>query len=239
MGFYSIHLDNFNTIMKRLFSDSSAIKINPVALKSLFKHYHNKSKKNNIELPYELIVWKNILNDIREINFDISEFINSKLEIIKLTPSKIKKLVSSKMLETWYYIDGENIEIDNLIKNLEKKQITDLDEINILVSNLIDNEFINNKTYIKELHSKLLLQSYIAHLAKLKMTSACAYSLCFKKEYLKKLIESMIDKSLFCYFNTKYIEFEEKDNIFKKNKKTNYTKEELEILMAQLEEKWS
>ena len=84
MGFCSIDIENFTSIIKRLFSDSPAIKITPVALKSIYNYYYEKSIKNNIELPYELIVWKNIFNDTRTINYDISEFINSKLEIFRL-----------------------------------------------------------------------------------------------------------------------------------------------------------
>lgn len=238
MGFCSIELGDFVSIIKRLFNDSPPIKISPIALKSLYEYYLEKSIKNNMELPYELIVWKNILNNIRTINYDISEFINSKLEITKLTKDKVKKIASSKMFETWYYSHGTNEQIDDLIKNIEDNHIVDLEEINTLSSKLIDEKFLSDKEFKKELQSKLLLQSYVAHLAKLKMTSASAYSLCFKNPYTKMLIESSVDKSLYYYFSTKLFELEQ-DNIFNKNKPTNFSKEELELLMAQLEEKWN
>ena len=44
--------------------------------------------------------------------------------------------------------------------------------------------------------------------------------------------------ALFSGLSEKLNQFEEKD-IFKKEKTTNFTKDELEILMAQLEEKWT
>lgn len=238
MGFYSINLENFTQIMKRLFNDSIAVKINPVALKSLYSHYIEKSFKNNIELPYELIVWKNMLNDIRQINYDISEFINSKLDIINLTEEKVKKLTKAKITETWYYSYETNKYIDELIANIENEHLTDLNAINQLTQNTIKENFLSDKEFKKELLSKLLLQSYIAYLAKLKITSACLYTLCFKKSYMKILIESSIDKSLYYYFSTRACEHEEK-NIFKKEKPTNFTKKELESLMMQLEEKWN
>lgn len=240
MGFCAIDIENFASIMKRLFNDSLPVEINPVALKSLYNHYLEKSEKNNVELPYELIVWKNILNDIRAINYDISEFINSKLEIIKLTKQKVKKFASSKMLETWYYSHGQNPHTDALIAEIEKRHTTDLDEINELVSKTIDEKFLSDKKFMTELQSKLLIQSYVANIAKLKITSSCAYSLCFKNPYIKMLITSSIDKSLYYYFSTVSYGLDE-SNIFKKNNKpeTNFTKDELELLMAQLEEKWS
>lgn len=238
MGFSSIDIENFTQVMKRLFSDSIAVKINPVALKSIYSHYIKKTYINNIELPYELIVWKNMLNDIRQINYDISEFINSKLDIINLTEEKVKKLAKSKFLETWYYSYGTNKHLDELIANIEDEHIVDINTISQLTQNIIKEKFLSDKEFKKELQSKLLIQSYVAHLAKLKITSACAYSLCFKKNYMKILIESSIDKSLYYYFSTKAYELEEK-NIFKKEKPTNFTKEELESLMMQLEEKWN
>ena len=238
MGFGSITDENFNSIVKRLFCDSIPININAIALKSLYEYYREKSQKNNIDLPYELSVWEKILNGIRTINYDIAEFINSKLETINLTESKVKKLLSSKILETWYYSVGQNEYVDKIIEQIEKEHITDLDKINEIVSKSINDNFISNKEYMAELQSRLLLQAYVASLAKLKMTSACAYSLCFKNPYLKMFITSSIDKSLYYALSTKAYELEEK-NVFKKSKPTNFTKDELELIMAQLEEKWS
>ena len=238
MGFCDLEIENFIAITKRLFSDSLPVNISPIALKSLYTYYCEKSKKNNIELPYEFTVWKNMLNDVRVINYDISEFINSKLELTKLTKAKVKKFVSSKILETWYYSIGQNEHIDKLIDEIEKKHIVDLDKINEMVSKLIDDKFLIDREFISEMQSKLLMQSYVASLAKLKMTSACAYSLCYKNPYTKMLIESSIDKSLYYAFSTKAYELDD-DNVFKKNSKSKFKKEELELLMAQLEEKWS
>ena len=238
VGFCAIDIHNFTSIVKRLFGDSLAVKITPVALKTLFEHYLNKAIKNKIELPYELIVWKNMLNDVRVINYDISEFINSKLERIKLSKEKVKKFASSKMLETWYFSQGENKYVDKLIDKLEKAKIVDLDKINELTFKMIDEKFLNNEAFMEEYRSKLLIQSYVASLAKLKITSSCAYSLCYDNPYTKLLIESCVDKSIYCYFATKVYELEQ-ENVFRKEKPTNYSKEELEILMAQLEEKWN
>jgi len=238
MGFGMITHENFISIIKRLFNDTAPIEINPIALKSLFEHYLKKSEINEIELPYELIVWKKILNDIRTINFDISEFINSKLETINLTSQKVKKFACAKINETWFYTIGQNKQIDEIIEIIENEHIIDLDKINQITDNVIDKHFINNPDFLTEIQNKLLIQSYVASLAKLKLTSACAYSLCFQKEYLKLFLTSIIDKSIYYILSVKCNEIEEK-NRFKKEKKTNFTKEELELIMSQLEAKWN
>ena len=238
MGFENIPECSYASIIQRLFNDSIPAKITPIALKSILKFYSEKAIANGNTLPYELIVWKNLLNDVRTINYDLSEFINSKLDIITLNEKKVKVFASSKMLETWYYSYNDNEHIDAIIKEIETNHIMDLDKINDIVSNSINENFLKNPYYVKELQSKLLLQAYIAKLAKYKLTSACAYSLCFKNPFTKLLITSIVDKSLYYYFSTRALELEE-ENRFKKKVETNFTKEELEILMAQLEEKWS
>lgn len=238
MGFSAITPQNVNSVMKRLFSDSMPVEIDPIAFKSLFEYYYKKSGRNEIELPYELIVWKKILNGVKEINYDISEFLNSKLETINLTESKVKKFACAKVCETWYYAAGQNQYIDELFETLENNHIVDFEKINQMVSDCIDKNFINNKEFIADLHSKLLIQSYVASLAKLKLTSACAYSLCFDKKYLKILLESILDKSIYCELDLKLSDFEDK-NVFKKHKKTNYSKAELKNIISQFEEKWN
>lgn len=238
MGFCLIEEDNFNSIIKRLFSDFVPVKINPIALKSLYLHYLVKAGKNHIDLPYELIVWKNMLNDVRAVNFDISEFINSKLEIMKLTKTKVEKFVSSKIVDTWFYLYGENKYIDEIINKIEKNHCVDLDSINEIVSKSIDDNFLNDKIFLQEMQSRLLIQSYVASLAKLRLTSACAYSLCFKNPYLKLFITSIVDKSIYYILASKLEELAS-ENIFKKELPTNFTQDELELIMAQLEEKWS
>lgn len=237
MGFSSIEKENFQSIIKRLFSDSIPININTVAFKSLYQHYLSKTKNNNFDLPYELIVWKNLLNDVRTINFDISEFINSKLNITELTKSKIKKFINSKVVETWFYSYGENEYIDKIIDRIENEHCLDLDKINEWTNASIQENFISNIEYIKELQSKLLLQAYISSLAKLEVTSSCAYSMCFKTQYLKILILSIIDKSIYHAFAFKLNQLDE-NNIFRKKPLTSFSEDELEILLAQFEEKW-
>ncbi len=238
VGFSNMQFENFTSVIKRLFSDSAPIKITPVALKSLYSHYIEKSKKNDIELPYELIVWQKLLNDIRTINYDISEFINSKLDIIKLNEAKIKKFASSVLVDTWFFVQGQNKQVDKIIQKIEDEHIVELDKINELTSKIIEEELMNDEAFIKEFQSKLLMQSYIAKIAKYKVTSSYAYSLCFKSPYMKLFLNSIIDKSIYFYLNSKLNE-KDNENRFKKKNKSNFNQEELELILAQLEEKWS
>ncbi|MBQ8475449.1 hypothetical protein IJ531_00140, partial [bacterium] len=176
-----------------------------------------------------------------DINYDVGDFISSKLDTTNLTEGKVKKLIHSAMLDTWYWSYGQNDDIDDLIDLIEEKHITDYDEIDKLVSKCIDEHFINNEEFITLIHDRLIIQAYVAHLAKLLVSSAAAYSMCYPNPYFKLFITSLIDKSLYEYFLETLEEYGDAGahNIFKRGKKSRFMEFELEGLLAQIEEKWS
>ena len=146
------------------------------------------------------------------------------------------------MLENWLFEYGQNKHVDKIIKKLEKEHITDINKINDIVKKSITSDFLKDKEFNLELTSRLLIQAYVAHLAKLTRSSSCAYSLCFETPHKNMFINIMIDKSLYCYFADKIADQESQDkNVFDKQDKisSKYTKEELEDLMSKLEAKWN
>ena len=126
--------------------------------------------------------------------------------------------------------------MDEIIYKIEEKHISSIDEINKLVSETVDKYFISNEDFMAEFRSRLLILAFVAKLAKLNASSACAYSLCFENPYLKTIVTSIIDKSIYYYLSTHLLEKE--NNIFRQNEKTVLSKEELKALMDELEAKW-
>ena len=241
VGFGSINETNLKSIIKRTFVNTMPVEISPIAFRAFCEYYYSKNKETETIVPYEFIVWKKMFLDIKQLNCDISEFLKAKLDTLNLNEKKARKLISSKMLETWYYYKGQNKIIDDLLVEIEEKHTTELDELNKIVSGVIKKHFINNEIFIKELQTKLFLQAYVARQANLKVSSACAYSMCFKNPYVGLLVESIIDKSIYYHLSNCLYEKEEtlKSNVFEKVLKTDFSKEELENLMMKLEEKWS
>ncbi len=240
MGFSNINPGNFEAIKQRIFNDTPAINIPPKVLKGLFSFYYQKNKRTQTILPYEIIVWKNLLNDFEPPKSDIAEYLNTVLQTTKLSEAKVKKLLLSPIFETWYYSYGQNKYIDEIIQIIEKEHITDIKKINETVSKKIDEHFLNNKDYLLELQSKLLIQAYCASLANLKVTSAATYSMCFKNPYLKLFITSQVDKSIYYYLSTRLLERDKENNMFVKNIiETNFSNDELEFIMEKLEAKWN
>lgn len=241
MGFGNLSMQSYTTIKKRLFGDSVPIIINPMALKKIYSYYKTKNKKTNTMFPYELIVWENLMSDIKEINYDISNYLNSKLDSINLTEDKIDNFLSSKITESWYWTYGQNKEIDLLINQIESEHITDYKNIDNLVCKTIDEKLLNNNSFIDEIKDRLLISAYIAKLAKLKMSSCVAYSLCFKNPYFKKFITYMIDKSIYSYLADIYEEnaTNNEQYIFKREIKSSYSNKELDKLMSEIEAKWT
>ena len=237
MGFSKLEAGNYNMLIKRLFSDSIPVEINPIALKSILSYYYDKNLKNGYEVPYEFIVWKNLVKDIEKLDYDVSEFINSKLETVNLNETKVRKFTVSKIVENWFYYYNQNKYIDKLIDIIEKEHINEFDKINEYINKVMNENFLNNKEFSLELQSRLLIQAYVARLAGLKMISSVAYSLCYKNPYLKILVNSIIDKSLYVYF-LQNLNSDDSENLFKKEIKSVFSREELENIVNKFEEKW-
>lgn len=241
VGFGKITIESLKSIINRTFINTMPVEISPITYRALCDYYILKNKKTLTRPPYEYIVWEKMSFDIKKLNCDLSEFLNAKLDTLNLTEQKVRKFISSKMLETWYYYKGQDKRIDDILNEIEQNHICDLNMINKIVSDEIEKDFINNPEYIKELQTKLLLQAYAARQCRLKVSSACAYSLCFKNPYIKMLIESIIDKSIYYHLSNCLHEKQEtnKENMFKKTLNSKFSIEELEDLMNKLEAKWS
>ena len=143
------------------------------------------------------------------------------------------------MIESWYWNQGENKYIDALIKNIENNHLTKIEEIEKIISDVVEDGIMQDKELLLEMQSRLLIQSYAANLAGLNTTSSCLYSLCHKNPYVKLFFTSIVDKSLYCYFEDVINVLEGKEvNIFRKNFKTSFKIDELRNILLKFEEKW-
>jgi len=236
VGFFNIEFANYLKIKKRLFVDSYPIKISPMILKSLIVHFENKNKKTQTQIPYEFFIWKKFLENIDTINYEIFEFLKNKLETINLDEKKVKDIINSKILATWYFCENENKTFDELIKKIEKDEIVQYEKIQTLIS-ICTKELLNDKSFMRKLKNALMMNSYVALLSNFASSSLILYSMCFKNPYMELFIESLIDKSLYNYF-IQSVQNMQNSYPFKIKKKTNFTKEQLEILLKKIEEKW-
>lgn len=239
MGFSKINEENFNAILSRLFADSMPVEISPIALKGILGYFANKNRETKTQIPYEFVVWKNLMSDVKDINYDIEEFIRSKLDTVNLDAKKVCKLAASKMLATWYYAKNENKTVDELINEVEKRHFESFEALEEYCSDFIDKYFMTDEIFIEKLQQRLLILAYVARLANLKMSSLCSYSLCFKSKYLKIIVLSIIDKSLYYYFISQLLLKSNENNIFRRKNDSKYTKDELNKLISGFEEKWN
>ena len=236
MGFSNLSHGGYQKIKQRLFTDSFPVNTSPSALKSILYNYLEKNKITKTKLPYEFIVWKKLFNGINIFNYPIEEYIHSRLQTINLNQSKVKKVLFTKMLSTWYFCYHNNSYFDNLVEKIENEKISDFDEITKYVKNSCKNEFLKDEAFLDKLNQSLMMNAYVAYMSELKATSQIIYSLCFKNDYMESFIECMIDKSLYNYFSQALDEDEE--NKFKLGRKTNFSKSQLRDLMNIIEKKW-
>jgi len=235
IGFSQLKLEEFMKILRRVFDSSLPVDINPIALRAIFEFYYNKNFQTNTLLPYEIAVWKKYLNDVRQIDFDLSEFINTKLQYCELNDSKANKVINSKFFENWFYQYGENNKIDEIIDFIEENTKFDLLKTEAKIQKTINDDFIKNEEYLKELKSNLLIQAYVSHLSKFKSTSSAIYGLCFSDKYIEKFIHLIIDRSILQHY---LLDEDDEDNLFKKTPRVKLNDEEVSKLIKYFEEKW-
>ena len=238
IGFANLSLEEFMKILKRVFNKSLPVEINPIALKSILDFYYEKNFKTNTLLPYELAVWMKYLADIRTINYDLSEFLNSKLEFVNLSDSKVKKIINSKFFENWFYIYSENKDIDEIINFIEKQEKFNLDEIENHIQKILNDKFMSDNEYIKKIHSDILIQSYVINLSRFKAVANTAYSICFNRKYLSDFVNSIIDKSILQHYINEKENKTSSCNMFKKGEKTTLSAKNINKIINHFGEKW-
>ena len=233
MGFGNINDVNLSTLLNRLFSDSLPVEIKPEIMKSLIKQYIDKNLSTSSIVPYEYFVWKKLLDDIEDIDFDIDKFLSENTNKISMSSSKVKKFLNAKIVETWYYIKGQNQYIDEIIDVVEELNSTDIAEIEKKIAPIIKEKFIKNEKFMDLLREKLRFQALAAYFAKLAASASCSYHISKSDKYLETVINSIVEKSIYAYLNSVLVEDDVEKNVFRKiGKKTKFTK-------TQLEDKWS
>ena len=178
------------------------------------------------------------LADIRTINYDLSEFLNSKLEFVNLSDSKVKKIINSKFFENWFYIYSENKNIDEIINFIEKQEKFNLDEIENHIQKILNDKFMSDNEYIKKIHSDILIQSYVINLSRFKAVANAAYSICFNRKYLSDFVNSIIDKSILQHYINEKENKTSSGNMFKKGEKTTLSAKNINKIINHFGEKW-
>ncbi len=238
--FLNISKNELIKLTKRVFNDYPQISIEPKPFRALFDFYYEKTLKNNFLMPYEAIVCKKLSDDIEKLKLDISEYINLELEKIPVNHNVIFKILKSEIMQSWFFEKNENPDVDKIVKKIEDEKICELEKIEKIIDECLKDKMNNdiNCELAKTFSSKLLIQSYIASLAGYKMSANCLYSICFELKNLEYFISLVFNRSIYYQFILK-LDGKNQNNIFKKEAETNFTKDEIMMLLAQFEEKWT
>jgi len=240
MGFSDLMKDNFIVILQRLFCDSMPIEISPVALKGIINHYSKLNIESKTLIPYEFIIWKNLMNDVNDINYDIKEFMASKLDTVNLADGRVKKLLISKLLSGWYFERNENETFDKLFSEIEKRKFASFLELDSFLEDFIEKNLLSDELLKDNLKHRLLVTAYVSKLAKLKMSSLTAYSLYFdESKYFKLLISSITDKSVYYYFVEQLEKLDSSGTIFRRKNDIKYSQDEINSFIEGFENKWN
>ncbi len=236
VGFYNIDHDYFVKIFKRLFTDSIPVLVDCYTANAVFKYFESKNIENNELPPYEFQVWKEFTGDLKLKNINIIEFFKSHLSTMLLDETKFKKMIKSKLIENWYFVKKQNKTVDKIIESILKLEIPKIKDIENIIEKNLDIIF-KDKLFIDEIKFRLTIQAYVAFIAKFTISSSALYSVCLDEKYFREFVAFLIYKSVYVYFINS-INSDEDDNIFRKDEKNNFTKNQINKIIKDIENKF-
>lgn len=203
-GFNEITKFECNTIIDRFYRDEKQINLEPSKVKLLLKEAEMISRKNNYNIPYEYICWKNIFTDIEYPNSSIEEVLKSNLKKKNITLKELESITKSDFMQHWFLDKEYSDEFEEFIKIIEKSDSKNFDE-------LIDKNL--HKVFYEQEYEiwtkRLLTVAYIKFEEGLIDDAENIYSLYFderlKEEFLKNILRISIYQY---YFNLKVLKDE-------------------------------
>ena len=237
IGFNKIHKKNFEEILSRLFADSPPACIEPKVFVAFLNYYTKKNTQTNTAIPYELNIWSNLVSDVENDIDDLSLYLNSELERVDIKKEKLRKILSSKILNSWFYTKNQNEKSDKIFTLLNKNNICNMEKLEEDILNFIKQEILSDKHSVEIFLSQLLIQGYVIKLLKFKILADYLYSICFSEEYLEIFLNHIFQKSIYHYLLEKSNSSIQK-NIFNKEEKLPFTADEMLKTAELIEKRW-
>ena len=213
-GFSNLVEEEFNSIFKRFFGDSSPIELELSVGQKFIEQSIKKSKKP----PYEILCWRTLTYDIDPIEGDLNAEFERELQKLKPDEIDFEKLIDSRYIQNWFFKYGQNPAIDTVINKISELNPQSIDDIDALVKDALYS-FENGE--FETFNERLLVQAYCANKSGDKYISNVLYSLIEPSVIRAELLLHIVQKSVYKYF----IEMAKKPsggaiNIFSKKEET-------------------
>lgn len=180
----------------KIFFKNEHVEIDFNIVASMFEYFADFCQKKSFKIPYEFLVWRQLVYDISPVNMPFEEFLNSNFRKIEINLFEKRKLLQSDFLSTWFFKYGENAHFSALINEISNcnSEFDIKNSINSYFKQIFDDI---------PLDLMLLFEAYI-----LKRASNPMYNVLFtvlsdneiKEDFMKKIIIN----SLIEHFISKY-----------------------------------
>ncbi len=240
-GLSNISKNEYENILSRFFKDTDKIPINIQFGRLLIDESIELALKNNENVPYELLCWRQLTYDIVPLEISSADYIESCLKdnSFKLEDNDIQRMIGSEYFSKWFYSCSVNYpEFNSLID-----KICALNENNFADFEVLTNEFISNSKESRlffELKTRFFYQAYFLKCLKFKNLSSLFYSVNLDDTALQKVYGYSVKKSVYEFFlslqNLK--DNTDKNNIFAKQKKIKFFDFNSKLMLELIEKKW-
>ncbi len=229
LGFDDLGQKEFETLFGRIFNENMPVKIDLSVGVKILNELTIKAQKQKLQVPYELLSWRQLTYDIEPVAGDLEDFFKSHFEKIRLNEFSFKKLLKQDFMQNWFIAHGDNPVFDKILEEIEKKSFA-IEDIEKRIKENADDIFAG-------FEKTLLYQAYFAHCANNKDVADILYALSEiseKQPLDKKFQELIMKKSVYEHFS-KETEPDNNTTVFKKEKKENVNAKRV---LSIIKDKW-
>ena len=219
-GFNDISQFECDKIIERFYRDEQVLEISIEQAKSVLTYAEEISRKSeNWLIPYEYVCWKNLLNDIEEIN--IKTLLKNTFSKKELTEKDFNVLLEEEFLSKWFLEYNYSDEFEDFINNT-------LDNFDNEIEQNISKIFYEQERFVWS--ERILMCTYLAHISGNNNIASILFNLYYNENFKLELFKNIIRKSIYEYYvSLKY-------NTDMNNGK--YTLKELDEIIEEIERLW-
>ena len=225
-GFYDISKFECDKILERFLKNEKVVSVSPATFKNILYNAELttiRSRKNDWELPYEYVCWKNLLVDIDCDYAQIEQIVKEQVAQTKIDEDIIEKLTEMKVSAHWFLDYEYNEGFTELIRKLKSEN--NLDK---LVEDSLTSVF--DEIEKQEWYRKLIFCSYIKLAIGKDDEASEIYSLAANEPLFNKFLISILKRSVYEYLV-----------LIKYNKDMNkemFTDEDISFKIDYIEKNW-
>ena len=221
--------DEFDYVFIPEFTEKN-LPLTPEALITLIKRGEEISytKNSGWLLPYEYVCWKNIMADIEPDKTDLVKVLSETYKEKEISNKDFQEIIDADFCAHWFLDSHYSSEFEAFLEITDSEVLSKDFDFDTLINKYISSIFYPEEYEIRR--ERLLVCSYMEHIADNTKLADKLYRLYFDKNKFEELLKNILRRSIYEYYFTLKYNTEENQNKF--------TLKQLDDIITSIESKW-